>query len=98
MRTAKPAPSASWDALASSAGANGASFGVYVHFPWCLQKCPYCDFLSVAAERDAIPHHAYADAVGRELARRAEGFGTRPLTSIFFGGGTPSLWEPSALG
>jgi putative oxygen-independent coproporphyrinogen III oxidase len=73
-------------------------FGVYVHFPWCLQKCPYCDFLSVAAERDAIPHQAYADAVLRELDRRAEGIGTRRLASIFFGGGTPSLWEPSALG
>jgi oxygen-independent coproporphyrinogen-3 oxidase len=73
-------------------------FGVYVHFPWCLQKCPYCDFLSVAAEREAIPHQASADAVTRELARRVEGIGTRRLSSVFFGGGTPSLWEPSALG
>jgi len=74
------------------------SFGVYVHFPWCLKKCPYCDFLSVAAEPQAIPHQEYADAVVSELARRAEGFGTRRLASIFFGGGTPSLWAPTALG
>jgi oxygen-independent coproporphyrinogen-3 oxidase len=71
---------------------------VYVHFPWCLQKCPYCDFLSIAAERPRIPHGAYADAVIAELARRAPELSGRPLGSIFFGGGTPSLWEPRELG
>ena len=40
---------------------------VYVHFPWCLQKCGYCDFLSVAAPREAIEHVKYADAVVHEL-------------------------------
>jgi putative oxygen-independent coproporphyrinogen III oxidase len=71
---------------------------VYVHFPWCLQKCPYCDFLSIAAEPDRIPHRAYADAVIAELARRAPNLTERALGSIFFGGGTPSLWEPHELG
>jgi oxygen-independent coproporphyrinogen-3 oxidase len=71
---------------------------VYVHFPWCLQKCPYCDFLSIAAEPARIPHVAYADAVLSELARRAHELSPGPLGSIFFGGGTPSLWEPKELG
>ncbi len=69
---------------------------VYVHFPWCLKKCPYCDFNSHRTERDAVPHADYADAVRRELDVR--GVDGRRLVSIFFGGGTPSLWEPSALG
>jgi len=72
--------------------------GVYVHFPWCLKKCPYCDFLSVAAERPALPHAAYADSVIAELERRVTTLGDARLVSVFFGGGTPSLWEPSELG
>ncbi|HEY5373838.1 MAG TPA: radical SAM family heme chaperone HemW [Polyangiaceae bacterium] len=72
--------------------------GVYVHFPWCLKKCPYCDFLSVAAERPALPHEAYADALIAELERRVETLGEVRLLSVFFGGGTPSLWEPRELG
>jgi oxygen-independent coproporphyrinogen-3 oxidase len=81
-----------------SPGVLSKPLGVYVHFPWCLAKCPYCDFFSLAAERDAIPHRAYADAVLRELERRAAELGERALTSVFFGGGTPSLWEPRELG
>jgi putative oxygen-independent coproporphyrinogen III oxidase len=72
--------------------------GVYVHFPWCLKKCPYCDFLSVAAERPSLPHAAYANAVIAELERRVTTLGEARLVSVFFGGGTPSLWEPSELG
>jgi putative oxygen-independent coproporphyrinogen III oxidase len=72
--------------------------GVYVHFPWCLKKCPYCDFLSIAAERPALPHRAYADSVIAELERRVQSLGAVRLESIFFGGGTPSLWEPEELG
>src|SRR5437762_6638683 len=49
--------------------------GVYVHFPWCLQKCGYCDFLSVAAPREAVEHVKYADAVVHELERRASHLG-----------------------
>jgi putative oxygen-independent coproporphyrinogen III oxidase len=71
---------------------------VYVHFPWCLKKCPYCDFLSVAAERPALPHKAYADSVIAELERRVQTLGEVRLESVFFGGGTPSLWEPEELG
>jgi len=75
---------------------------VYVHFPWCLAKCPYCDFVSYATERASIDHAGYADAVLRELDARARALvdRERPLRigSVFFGGGTPSLWEPRQLG
>ncbi len=73
--------------------------GVYVHFPFCTSRCPYCDF-AVAAQRE-IPHEAYADAVLAELRARGPWFlgaaGPR-LVSIYFGGGTPGLWRPRALG
>jgi oxygen-independent coproporphyrinogen-3 oxidase len=72
--------------------------GVYVHFPWCLKKCPYCDFYSLATEREAIPHAAYADSVIRELERRAAELSHHRLKSVFFGGGTPSLWKTDELG
>jgi len=67
-------------------------FGVYVHFPYCLSKCPYCDFASVAAA--PVPHARYADAVLAELRLRALEFPSRPATSVYLGGGTPSLWDP----
>lgn len=69
-----------------------------MHFPWCLSKCPYCDFVSYAKEPSSIDHRAYADAVLRELDGRAEVFQGRTIASVFFGGGTPSLWEPRELG
>ncbi len=73
---------------------------MYVHFPWCLAKCPYCDFLSLPAPRETLPHRAYADAVLAELAEHAAAIdpGGRVLASVFFGGGTPSLWDPAELG
>jgi oxygen-independent coproporphyrinogen-3 oxidase len=69
--------------------------GVYVHFPWCLAKCPYCDFVSYVTP--AIDHVGYADAVLREVETRAPTFAGRQVDSVFFGGGTPSLWEPREL-
>lgn len=69
---------------------------VYVHFPWCLAKCPYCDFVSYVTP--AIDHEGYADAVLRELETRAPLGQGRRVESVFFGGGTPSLWDPRALG
>ncbi len=71
---------------------------VYVHFPWCLKKCPYCDFNSHATPRDEVPHDAYAEAVLAELALRRADVAGGELVSVFFGGGTPSLWAPAALG
>jgi len=68
------------------------AFGVYVHFPWCLSKCPYCDFVAFAAPRESIDGAGYTDAILAELDARKEGLAGRRLTSLFFGGGTPSLW------
>jgi oxygen-independent coproporphyrinogen-3 oxidase len=63
-----------------------------------LQKCPYCDFLSIPVERAAVPHAAYADAVLAEFDRRRQSAPSYDLQSVFFGGGTPSLWDPKELG
>jgi oxygen-independent coproporphyrinogen-3 oxidase len=71
---------------------------VYVHFPYCARKCPYCDFATRGLPSSAIPHAAYADAVLSELRERAQTLGDRTLRSVFFGGGTPSLWETAELG
>ena len=75
------------------------NLAVYVHFPWCLQRCPYCDFATEAINPSRIPHARYADAVVRELGLRLDALppGARART-LFFGGGTPSLWEPADLG
>jgi oxygen-independent coproporphyrinogen-3 oxidase len=70
--------------------------GVYVHFPYCTRRCPYCDFAVHARRR--IPHEAYAEAAIRELLARAPWFGELAATSLYFGGGTPGLWRPEALG
>lgn len=70
---------------------------LYIHIPWCVRKCPYCDFNSHAAGPN-LPEEAYVDALLADLdsdLRQAHG---RPLTSIFFGGGTPSLFSAKALG
>ncbi|MEJ0048325.1 MAG: radical SAM family heme chaperone HemW [Rhodospirillales bacterium] len=68
---------------------------LYIHWPFCLAKCPYCDFNSHV--RDSIPQHRFAAALRRELAFEAARLGPRPLGSIFFGGGTPSLMQPETV-
>jgi oxygen-independent coproporphyrinogen-3 oxidase len=68
---------------------------LYVHLPWCLQKCPYCDFNSHTAT-DA-PQDRYIDALFADLQAEHEFAGGRPLVSLFFGGGTPSLFSPAQL-
>lgn len=70
--------------------------GVYVHFPYCLSKCPYCDFAAVAVTR--VDHRRYAQMLLRELDLRAPAFAARRARSVYVGGGTPSLWDPAALG
>ncbi len=65
--------------------------GVYVHFPFCASRCPYCDFATEA--RATLPHDAYADAVLAEIEARAPDYAGRRLRSIYFGGGTPGLWR-----
>lgn len=71
-------------------------FGVYIHYPYCLSKCPYCDFASRAEA--VIPQERYTASVLRELRARAAQFPGREADSIYFGGGTPSLWDPPLLG
>ena len=68
---------------------------LYIHWPFCLQKCPYCDFNSHV--RDVVPQARFAAALRRELAWEATRLGRRPLASIFFGGGTPSLMAPDTV-
>jgi len=74
-----------------------ADLGVYIHYPWCGKLCPYCDFPVAVKPRAGIPHQAYLDAVLAELGRRRDDFAGRRLVSIYFGGGTPSLWPARFL-
>ncbi len=70
---------------------------LYVHIPWCIKKCPYCDFNSHAAKTN-MPESAYIDALLNDLAFDLERYAiTRPIHSIFIGGGTPSLFSPESL-
>ncbi len=68
---------------------------LYIHWPFCLSRCPYCDFNSHVRER--IPAERFIVALRRELAYEAALLGRRRLTSIFFGGGTPSLMPPDGV-
>ena len=68
---------------------------LYIHWPFCLAKCPYCDFNSHV--RDTLPQARFAAALRAELAWEAARLGRRRLTSIFFGGGTPSLMAPETV-
>lgn len=74
------------------------ALGIYVHVPFCKSRCPYCDFATVA--EDAIAHQTYVHALIDELAFRAAWFGSphMPLTSLYFGGGTPGLLQPELIG
>lgn len=70
-------------------------FGLYVHWPFCAAKCPYCDFNSHV--RSAVDQAQWADALALEIRRTGERTGPRVLSSVFFGGGTPSLMEPQTV-
>jgi oxygen-independent coproporphyrinogen-3 oxidase len=82
--------------LPSAAIDTGRALGVYVHFPFCGARCPYCDF--AVAVKATIPHDDYASAVIAELEARAGDFAGLSPVSIYFGGGTPALWRSDALG
>ena len=75
-------------------GIEAARFAAYVHFPYCLSKCPYCDFASIASKE--APQERYTRALLKELSLRK--VARRPLDAVYFGGGTPSLWEPRYVG
>jgi oxygen-independent coproporphyrinogen-3 oxidase len=69
---------------------------LYVHLPWCVRKCPYCDFNSYALQ-GALPEGQYVDALRRDLDGQREAMAGRRLVSVFFGGGTPSLFGGDAI-
>jgi putative oxygen-independent coproporphyrinogen III oxidase len=69
---------------------------LYVHLPWCVRKCPYCDFNSYAL-RTVLPEKPYVDALLAELDQNLPSVGERPVESIFIGGGTPSLFSAEAI-
>lgn len=69
---------------------------LYIHIPWCVRKCPYCDFNSHAAPQD-LPVQAYVQALLADLEQDLPLVWGRPINSIFFGGGTPSLFSGSAI-
>lgn len=72
-------------------------FGVYVHWPFCAAKCPYCDFNSHVRHKP-VDQPRFAEAFAREMAAMRAKTGPREVTSIFLGGGTPSLMEPATVG
>ena len=69
---------------------------LYVHLPWCVRKCPYCDFNSHTAN-GAPPTARYVDALLLDVEREATRAAGRELTTIFLGGGTPSLFPPREI-
>lgn len=80
---------------------NAPPLALYVHIPWCVRKCPYCDFNSHTAP-GGLPEHDYVQALmadlDQDLRDYAAALAGRPVISVFFGGGTPSLFTPAAIG
>jgi oxygen-independent coproporphyrinogen-3 oxidase len=70
---------------------------LYIHLPWCVRKCPYCDFNSHALG-GVLPEAAYVDALFADLEEEASRIGDRRVDTVFFGGGTPSLFGADSLG
>src|SRR6516225_6059512 len=97
----EPAPSTSSPAPALEAARapeqDAAGFGVYVHWPFCASKCPYCDFNS-HVRAGGIDEPRFLRAFLAELRHWAELAPDREVTSVFFGGGTPSLMSPESVG
>ena len=71
------------------------TLALYIHWPFCVSKCPYCDFNSHV--RESVDQALWRDSLLRDLAHEAEAWPSGPLTSIFFGGGTPSLMPPETV-
>ena len=83
-----------WQAVLVEDWQNG-GFGVYIHWPFCEAKCPYCDFNSHVSKK--VDQEIWLTEYLSDIERYASETGSRPLTSIFFGGGTPSLMEPAVV-
>jgi len=76
---------------------NNPPLSLYIHLPWCIKKCPYCDFNSHATNSEAFPEEAYVDALISDLESELPRIWGRPIISIFIGGGTPSLFSAEAI-
>nr|WP_083434271.1 radical SAM family heme chaperone HemW [Sphingomonas sp. Y57] len=79
----------------SPEGRESEAIALYIHWPFCVSKCPYCDFNSHV--RESVDQQAWRDALLRDLAHEAAELPDRQLGSIFFGGGTPSLMPPATV-
>ncbi|MDF3054535.1 MAG: HemN family oxidoreductase [Gammaproteobacteria bacterium] len=75
---------------------NKPPLSLYIHIPWCIRKCPYCDFNSHALKGE-LPERAYLNALKKDLLLTSEKISERKIQTIFIGGGTPSLFSPEAL-
>ncbi len=75
---------------------NPPPLSLYIHIPWCVRKCPYCDFNSHESRQD-IPEQAYVDALIADLEQSVPKVWGRKIRSVFFGGGTPSLFSPESI-
>lgn len=71
--------------------------GLYIHLPWCVRKCPYCDFNSHAIKNDSLPESEYIDALLADLSQDLPLPDKREVETIFIGGGTPSLFSPESI-
>ncbi|HXH54987.1 MAG TPA: radical SAM family heme chaperone HemW [Gammaproteobacteria bacterium] len=76
---------------------NYVPLSLYIHIPWCVKKCPYCDFNSYAIEGN-LPEKLYIETLSRDLKQDSSLIQGRSIKSIFFGGGTPSLFSPKGIG
>src|ERR1700746_991386 len=91
-----PAPSSSLRRSALTTASEQA-FGVYVHWPFCLSKCPYCDFNS-HVRHSPIDEPRFVRAFSSEIAATAARVPSRTVSTVFLGGGTPSLMAPATVG
>jgi putative oxygen-independent coproporphyrinogen III oxidase len=91
----------SWPKAADSVSLISPPLSLYVHMPWCVKKCPYCDFNSHGLRAELPPYAAYVDDLLADLDADIRDFGGalehRPIVSVFFGGGTPSLFAPELV-
>ena len=78
-------------------GAPRPSLSVYLHLPWCVRKCPYCDFNSHTGATAAL-RDTYLDAVEADIRANADDANGRRIDTVFIGGGTPSLFSPAEIG
>ena len=78
-------------------GISAPPLALYLHFPWCVRKCPYCDFNSHTLQQE-LPQQAYLEALLTDLDAQRAQVGERREVSLFLGGGTPSLFDPEAIG